>query len=441
MKTQETFIKDAKKIHGDKYDYSKVVYKGIFEKVCIICPEHGEFWQTPHSHLNGRGCPECGKIRKKYKSTTEYFISRAQEKYGDEYDYKKTIYQDSKTPVCITCRRHGDFWISPHSHLDNSGCPICAKEKRQKGKKTKYTLEEFITKAKETHGEKYDYSKVKYVNNRTKVCIICPIHGEFWQTPSSHLSGRGCNLCAKPVYNTETFIEQARRVHGNKYDYSKVKYEGGNKKVCIICPIHGEFWQTPSNHLSKLKKGCYKCNRKAADEKKFLTTEEFIRRAKKIHGDEYDYSNCEYYGTKVSVAIGCKKHGIFFQIPNHHLHGEGCPLCQNSILERKVENMLIEHKIKFFEQQKFEWLGKQRLDFYLPEYNVAIECQGEQHYKPVDFAGKGKEWAKKSFENIKKLDRLKKDLCTQNGVKILYIKYNENDINKKLNKVLTYGKN
>ena len=124
----------------------------------------------------------------------------------------------------------------------------------------KKTTEQFIEEATLIHGNKYDYSKVKYENNKKPVCIVCPEHGEFWQAPQNHLSQKqGCPLCnhRSYKYTTEEFIQRAREVHGDKYGYSKVVYERKNKKVCIICPEHGEFWQSPEKHLSG--QGCPKC--------------------------------------------------------------------------------------------------------------------------------------------------------------------------------------
>lgn len=122
----------------------------------------------------------------------------------------------------------------------------------------KTTQEEFISKAREVHGDKYDYSKVEYKGNKNKVCIICPEHGEFWQLPSSHLKGAGCPNCSgNKKYTTKEFIEKARKIHGDKYDYSKVEYVNSETKVCIICPEHGEFWQKPARHL--MGQGCPNC--------------------------------------------------------------------------------------------------------------------------------------------------------------------------------------
>jgi hypothetical protein len=127
----------------------------------------------------------------------------------------------------------------------------------------KLTQEEFVAKARLVHGDKYDYSKVEYKNDKTQVCIVCPKLGEFWQRASHHFAGTGCRRCAGELnaetkrLSTEEFIERAVGVHGNKYDYSNVDYKTSKDKVCIICPEHGEFWIVPSNHLRG--QGCQKC--------------------------------------------------------------------------------------------------------------------------------------------------------------------------------------
>ena len=161
--TTEEFIVKARKTHSDKYDYSKVKYTNNKVKVCIICPEHGEFWQTPHNHLVGQNCPKCTNNNLK-KNTTD-FIKQAVEIHNGKYDYSKVEYTSNKDKICIICPEHGEFWQTPKRHLAGDGCPICRANK-------KLTTEEFVAKAKKTHNDKYDYSRVKYVNTRTKVCII-----------------------------------------------------------------------------------------------------------------------------------------------------------------------------------------------------------------------------------------------------------------------------
>ena len=210
----------------------------------------------------------------------------------------------------------------------------------------KLTTEDFIRRAKEVHGDKYDYSKVDYIDNRTKVCIICPEHGEFWQQPRNHLLGQACPKCAYKTrwesrgrITTENFIKKARKAHGDKYDYSKVEYKGTHTKVCIICQEHGEFLQTPHNHLHS--QGCLACSGR-----KQLTTEEFIHRAKEVHGDKYDYSKVEYINSHTKVKIICPIHGEFEQEPNSHLEGKGCPNCYHKTKKYKF-NLLEEFESEY----------------------------------------------------------------------------------------------
>ncbi len=128
----------------------------------------------------------------------------------------------------------------------------------------KITTEEFIERAKSVHGEKYDYSKTEYIDSKTKVCIICPIHGEFWQIPFGHLNGANCPICnSKKKQTQEEIISRFKHIHEDRYDYSKVKYKNILTDVCIICPKHGEFWQTPHSHLKG--SGCPKCDNSELD--------------------------------------------------------------------------------------------------------------------------------------------------------------------------------
>lgn len=270
----------------------------------------------------------------------------------------------------------------------------------------------FIEKSKEIHGDRYDYSKVKYVNAHTKVCIICKNHGEFFITPNKHLLGQGCAKCVGRNKSNEEFIKECIEVHGNRYDYSKVEYINVNTKVCIICPIHGEFWQLPNAHLKG--QGCNKCKGGVR-----YTKEEFINKANNIHNHKYDYHKVEYVNNKTSVIITCPIHGDFEQRPYDHLNGCGCPKCNSSHLENNVRNILNEFKIEFIEQKKFDWLGKQSLDFYIPIYNIGIECQGIQHFKPIKHFG-----GEYRFKNQVDNDNKKMLLCEENNIKLLYINYN-----------------
>ena len=293
----------------------------------------------------------------------------------------------------------------------------------------KLTTEKFVEKARKVHGNKYDYSKVEYKNAHTKVCITCPIHGEFWQIPNDHLNGCGCPKCKIDKITllkkgtTNTFIEKAKKVHGDKYDYSKVNYINAKTKICIICPIHGEFWQTPNKHLNG--EGCIKCGIQNQSNSKKCTIKDFIERAKKVHGNKYDYSKVEYINNKTKVCIVCPEHGEFWQEPSSHIHLKcGCPSCSQSHLENDTYSFLKNEEIIFEQQKKFNWLGLMRLDFYLPEYNIAIECQGIQHYQPIEFFG-----GKKAFNDLINRDRLKKQLCEEHNIKMIYVD-NSTDFNE-----------
>ena len=230
----------------------------------------------------------------------------------------------------------------------------------------------FIEKAKRIHGDKYDYSKVEYVNCSTKVCIVCSKHGEFWQTPNKHLCGCGCPKCAGKGKNKEYFLEKAKEIHGDKYDYSKVEYVNWNTKVCIICPNHGEFWQSPEKHISQ-KHQCPKCSNRVK-----LTNDEFIDRAKQVHGDKYNYSKVKYINCDTKVCIICPKHGEFWMTPNAHLsQKQNCPKCNNHISKWELEiNDYIKSINVEIDTNNREILDGKEIDILISSFNVGIECDG-----------------------------------------------------------------
>lgn len=364
----DSFIEEARKIHGDTYDYSQVEYKGIDEKVTIICPKHGPFVQTPYQHLSRKqGCPKCGKEKLKIslrKYTQDEFIAKAKEAHGDKYDYSETQYVDMSTPVRIICPEHGPFMQSPRNHLLGFGCAKCSGN-------GKLTTEEFVAKAQEVHGNKYDYSEADYKNTDTPVRIICPEHGPFMKRPYQHLHDmEGCPECARLERSEKTrqdnarlFLERAREVHGDKYDYSEINYVDARTKVKIICPEHGPFWQVPYVHLTGC--GCQRCTNPNAN----LTTEEFIEKARAIHGDKYDYSEVEYVNVSTPVRIICPKHGAFEQTPSLHLSGYGCRRC--SVEERMVTLEEFLERAKMVHGDKYDY---SMVDFVNMSTKVTIIC-------------------------------------------------------------------
>lgn len=207
--TTEQFISKSRNVHGYVYDYWKTSFINKSTPVTITCPDHGDFTVTPNSHLHGRkpsGCPRCrGRV-----IDTESFISKARRLHGDFYDYSKVSYQGAHDRVTIVCPDHGEFLQAPCEHAKDrpgsrpSGCPECGYEKIRNTHK--YSAQDFIKKARELHGDFYDYSRVEYVDSRTPVTIVCPDHGEFQQRPASHTERNGCPACVTPGFYCEGFF-------------------------------------------------------------------------------------------------------------------------------------------------------------------------------------------------------------------------------------------
>lgn len=223
----------------------------------------------------------------------------------------------------------------------------------------------------------------------------------------------------KKKLTTEEFIERARQVHGGLYNYSKVKYLSWSEKICIICPIHGEFWQTPNDHLHGY--GCPICGKEKSDLSRKKTIDKFIEQARKIHGNKYDYSKVKYIDIHTKVCIICPKHGEFYQNPNNHLNGHGCPKCKESKYELEVMNFLDENNIDYtYQYRNKENLGNQTIDFFINGQNIAIECQGIQHFEPTDFGGNGIIKAVKLFEDNQRRDNLKIQNCNEHRIKLIH---------------------
>ena len=288
----------------------------------------------------------------------------------------------------------------------------------------KLTTDEFINKSKQIHGDKYDYSLVNYINNRTKVKIICPIHGIFEQIPQHHLNNSKCSKCSNNFkLTTSQFINKSKQIHGDKYDYSLVNYINNSSKIKIICPVHGIFEQLPTSHINQ-KQGCAKCNGGVK-----LTTIEFINNAKKVHSNKYDYSLCEYINAKLKIKIICKKHGIFEQLPDNHINKKyGCPMCNESKGEKEIQKILKLNNIKFEYQKTFndcKFKQSLKFDFYLSDYNMCIEFDGKQHFEKYRF--------EKNNEKLKLRqlrDKIKNNYCKINNIKLIRNKYNDNIIKK-----------
>lgn len=260
----------------------------------------------------------------------------------------------------------------------------------------------------------------------------------------------------------EDFKERARVVHGDTYDYSKTHYINKRTDVTIICPIHGEFTINPYNHITQ-HQGCPICGKEKAKKREGeyknarKTREQFEADLLRIFGEKYELMS-DYINNKTKVEIYChhknkngEEHGLFTAKPDDLMQGHGCKRCKHSLMEDSMECFLQENNVKYEHSKKFkDWLGRQHLDFYLPDYNVAIECQGKQHFEEVDFAGKGKEWSGKQLARVKDLDAKKRILCEEHGIKIFYFTdYNKEIVDEKcftdkeklLKEIINYAKN
>ena len=326
------------------------------------------------------------------------------------YNYDKVIYKNNYTNVCLIDNNGNEIYKNPRTLLNKSS----------NNTTRKYTTETFIQKAKEIHGDYYDYSKVNYVNSTTKICIICPIHGEFYQIPSNHLKGQNCPKCSnRGNLGKDEFIRKADIKYNNYYDYSKVNYINSITKVCIICPIHGEFYQTPASHLQQ--GGCLLCSREKLNSNTYNTRKNtFITKATNLLGNLYDYSNINYVNSYTPIKLICDKHGEFEITPGSLLHGCKCPKCTDSVISMTIRSLLEKLNIVYKQEQTFEWLvnksnNRLKLDFYIPSKMLAIECQGHQHFKPV------KLWnGIQGFKERQENDKIKYELCRNNGIQILY---------------------
>lgn len=266
----------------------------------------------------------------------------------------------------------------------------------------------FISKAIKIHGDRYNYSNVNYINAKTKINIICKEHGMFEQTPSNHLCNYNCQKCAKNYkLDTLKFIEKAKQIHSNIYDYSKVNYINADTQIIIICKIHGEFIQIPDFHINR-KCGCPKCSNNVK-----LDLLEFIDKSNQIHNNVYDYSKVEYINNRNPIIIICKTHGEFTQIPFVHILNHGCPSCVNKtefLFFKKIQ----EHYPTLKKQYKVKWCKNKNclpFDFVIEELKIIIEIDGPQHFVQVA------NWT--SPEIQKETDKFKINCANENGFSVI----------------------
>lgn len=370
-------------------DFSLVEAATAKDKVKVSCPLHGYFEKTVQQLMRGAACPACDSAYRKTfgnkVTDTETFIRKSTYVHNDRYDYAPTVYSGFEGSVEIICPEHGLFTQKAKDHLSGKGCYRC------KGSTTsavrKCSTSEFIEKAQAVHGATYDYSMVVYKDASTAVDLICRTHGVFSQAPSKHLSGQGCAQCAidrqtqKQTQTAEELLQRCVEAHNGKYTYEKADFALSRDKIIITCPEHGDFQQAVNLHYQG--QGCPKCANERIRVGQRKSGIEFVMSAVEVHGNVYRYRLLDYVNSKTPVEIACGVHGSFYQRPNDHLDGHGCPTCARVTRGRSKSSSEFGALVKryapdaVFEYRISKSSGKRwRMDVYIPSKNLGFEFNG-----------------------------------------------------------------
>lgn len=363
-----------------------------------------------------------------HKLTSEEWIQKAQNVHGSQYDYSKTVYIGSEYPITITCPKHGEFIVpNAYSHIRKTkytGCPLCTKEKEERERNLHFKY--LKTLIKEVSNGKWSIKEDQiYTNNKSRLICVCKEHGEWRSNGASIISGRGCPKCAiEAVSIKNTIGDKENRelilffnnhnielVDGHNYTNKKIKHP-------FICKEHGIFKSSIESIISSLKNGnngCKKCRDDASVIRETFSFDVILEKMKDVHNSKYEYIEASYKNTKTKMEIICPVHGTFYQTPEIHMKGSGCSKCKSSKLEKAIIKYCQENNIEFIHQYKSEWLGSLTLDFYFPKFNIGLECQGLQHFIPIEYFG-----GVNGFTKTQERDQLKFNLCKEKGTLLLY---------------------
>ena len=377
--TTEEFVRRARKVHGDKYDYSKTVYVNSNTEVVITCKKHGDFKMLPYNHVKlGCDCQECSGTLRWSKELLE---KRGREKYGERFDYSMSNVNGKDGVIKIKCNVCGTIFEStPHNHIGGlqGGCPTC--RYNYVAESERIPFKDFVARSKHVHGDKYSYHEDTYKDIRSKTIITCDKHGDFEQYAIVHVNGSGCPYCANELVgaslmlNTDIFKQRVKEKYGDAFDLSETIYNGWDKKVTIKCNTCGESFE---------------------------------------------------------------------QRPNDFLRGFGCPNCNASYGESTIKIFLKKYKINFKQQYTINnedlFCSNKKLfvDFFLPDHNTIIEFNGDQHYKPIEMWG-----GKEQFEKQQRRDDAVRSYCREHKITLIEIPYKDiGNIEDILTKELKINKN
>lgn len=404
-------IEKARQKHDNFYNYDSVKYESANEKVVIGCPLHGEFYQLLRKHANGQKCPKCAFSHPHNRDDLEAFKRKAAKKHSSKYDYSITVYKNSKTKVEIICNIHGIFRQEPMAHLSGSGCPKC-RNKTENNQKIGY--KQFLERARQKHGEKFEYHEETYVSIKQKIAITCPIHGFVYITPRCHLTSTGCKLCTK-----EEALKRASKCYildelkiNSEYEY--IRIEG--KRVLFKCKIHGLISQNIQEHLRGAK--CRQCAYDNISKNNRNHVDIIKQNLSAVHKERYAFNLENYRNSNSNIEVICKVHGKFYNDYKHLMRGQGCPKCKLSSPHMRIIDSL--DGLVPFELNDRKRLNPYELDVYVPNYDLGIEVHGLYWH---------------SFSSIESRDQkyrhaYKADLASSNNVRLF--QFFENEINEKL---------
>lgn len=415
-----SYIKHHKLLHED-CNYDKVKY--VLPKTKIIITDENGFDHliTPTSIINRNTKLTLQSV----KSKTKYLIFKGINKYKDKFKYKS--YSDKSIS---NCKIHGNFKLSTEILLYNKGCPKCAHN-------YKISEEDFVAlyKKSKSFNPNYEFSEFEYKHTEYKSVVINKELNTKHLINPYNLLNHSKNVLSliNAIDKNDYCIKYANTIHNNLYDYSEFNYVGINIDTIIKCHIHGVFMQTYHRHINS--QGCPKCSSIKRNNAQINTTNYFIKKSIEKHGNMYNYTKSIYITAKNKLIIICNKHGEFEQQACNHLTGRGCPKCKSSKGELKIINYLENNNIKYETQKRFDKCKNilpLPFDFYINEYNLLIEFNGEQHYSDKNYFG--------LLKDVKKRDKIKLDFAKKYGFNYLIIKYDKYNriddiLNKKINKI------
>lgn len=376
----DDFINKANIKYNNKFDYSKA---SIFDKkITIICPNHGEFKQSPKKHLATKyGCKQCSLeiVGRQRVTTLQQFIDRANIKHNFKYDYSLVNFFNLNDKVEVICPIHGKFTTTAIYHL-SGGCKLCGKSISNR----KRFISDLLDKCKSIHNDKYDYSKVKYSGKNKAVEIICPNHGSFFMTMNLHLKNKGCKKCESNINNID-IINKLKDKYP-EYNYPLEQEFKSSLSIDVICPKHNIFKVLLYKHFNGV--GCPKCS----NDRRKISLQDFLDKAYMVHGDKYDYSEIVFDRVCDKLKIRCYEHGYFYQRAGPHIYAaHGCPKCSKIVSKEETEWLDYLGIPKEYRNYKL-MIGDSIFfpDGYCPETKTVYEFYGDYWHGNINIYPPGK---------------------------------------------------